>query len=209
MIQTRVDSVRGCGWRQPGGLYLVSDDLAGSCGRLPFPLVVCPCCGEGISFSRAWSWVDVAKLAKAIVCDWPPKYCDECLMRNPPERAGLIWIGREFYSPQAFTFEAAGQGVSRRIKSVPRGFVVGETWVALAHVDAIATKHIPGTTGRRKGTPGIFHLFKPQAIEYVVTGDETQKELEALIVRGITPVRIEKLETREMDLGDTTEGNHV
>ena len=202
MIQTRVDSKRGCGWRKPGGLYLIAEGLADSCGRLPIPLDVCPCCGEGIKFSRSWTWIDLAKIAKWRGCRESPNRCLACPLGNPPERAGLIWIGREFYSPQGFTSESARLGVSRRIKSVPRGFVVGETWVALAHVDAIA-RDIPMTSGATDivlATPGIFHLFRPQAIEYFVTGEESEKELEALIVRGVTPIRIERNETQEMDL---------
>lgn len=41
--------------------------------------------------------------------------------------------------------------------------------------------------------PGILHAFKPTAVEYVVTGRETDADLERLERRGITPVRIERV----------------
>lgn len=42
-------------------------------------------------------------------------------------------------------------------------------------------------------TPGIFQMFQPQAIEYVVKGDETDDELEKLAKRGFTLVKIERV----------------
>jgi hypothetical protein len=50
------------------------------------------------------------------------------------ERYGLIWVGEAFYgNPQRFLDEAATMGISRRIAAVPRGFVLGEDYVLLAH----------------------------------------------------------------------------
>ena len=50
--------------------------------------------------------------------------------------------------------------------------------------------------------PGIFQAFRPTAIEYVVTGKETEEEIEKLIERGITPVEIVRgPENTELELG--------
>ena len=38
--------------------------------------------------------------------------------------------------------------------------------------------------------PGIFHAFRPSAIEYIVTGEETTEELEAMEKRGFTLVEV-------------------
>ena len=81
-IHKRVEGKRGCGFRKPGGLYMVSA-VSAPCGKLPTPLDICP------------------------------------------------------------------------------------TW-------------------------GIFHAFKPSAIEYVVHGGESADELERLEKRGITLVDVEK-----------------
>jgi hypothetical protein len=184
-IQTRHDQKRGCGWRKPGGYYLVASGLATPCGRLPIPLTVCPCCSAGIKFCRGWTWINLAQIAAAAkqTCLEPTR-CGQCPMDAKIERAGLLWIGEKFYSPEAFTAEAARLGVSRRISTVPREFKAGETWIALAHIKA-------ARDGEGEPAPGIFHLFRPRAIEYVVKGDETAEEIDRLVKRGITPVKVE------------------
>jgi hypothetical protein len=207
MIQDRFDKIRGCGWRKPGGLYLVTPRLNAPCCKLPLPLTVCPCCGEGIRLARGWTWVNLNAL-------FPHKRCEselmQCPLKNvghlhtPPEhfnRVGLIRIGEKYY-PEVSDFleESAELGVSRRITAVPKGFVLGETWVALAHKKAVTTTllDISEVDGFRiEGsstihTPGIFTVFKPTAIEYITTGEETEEVLQNLIERGITPVRIVK-----------------
>jgi hypothetical protein len=52
----------------------------------------------------------------------------------------LLWIGRGHYSPDAFLKESRELGVSRRIAALPKGLVLGETWVLLAHLDAVPPK---------------------------------------------------------------------
>jgi hypothetical protein len=42
--------------------------------------------------------------------------------------------------------------------------------------------------------PGIFQAFKPQRIEYIVKGTESDDELQSMIDRGITPVRVERVD---------------
>ena len=105
-------------------------------------------------------------------------------------RAGLLWIGEAFYAtPQAFMREAARMGISRRITAVPRDFQPGRTWVLCAHRSAIAP-----ATRAADPTAGVFTLFRPTAVEYVVRGDETEPELERLVERGIQPVRVQRAE---------------
>jgi len=120
------------------------------------------------------------------------------------ERAGLIWIGEQHYkTPREFMAEAERMGVSRRITAVPRDFVVGETWVLLGHRKAIeracsecgdeAVPDIECPVCEGSGyehRPGIITAFRPTAIEYVVKGDETEEEIEALEKRGLTPVKV-------------------
>src|SRR5215813_4681459 len=104
------------------------------------------------------------------------KDCGACPLADAKiQRAGLIWIGEQFYkSPEDFMREADILGISRRIKSVPHGFELGKTWVAVAHMRAIPDVET------KKARPGIFRLFRPQAIEYVVKGNETKDELDKL-----------------------------
>jgi hypothetical protein len=196
-IQLRQDHKRGCGWRQPGGIYLVSDGVAVPCGKLPIPLTICPTCHHGIHPSRGWTWIDGGALIAGHPCEYEQmaeRHClPFCVLREPPfGRVGLLWIGGQFYTPREWMAEAQALGVSRRISAVPKDFKLGETWVFVAHREAI-----PSPDG--KGEPGVFHLFQPTAIEYVVKGTETEEKLAALERRGITPVRIERIgeEARE------------
>jgi hypothetical protein len=176
-----VNAKRGCGYRKKGGLYLFSSSGFVSCHKLPIPLTVCPCCSAGIKFSRGWTWIsDMLLQSKAC----PKKQClkKQCVpFDGSVEKLGLIWIGKEFYKKTSdFTKEANEMGISRRIKSIPRGFKVGETWVALAHIHAITD------FDNKKQSAGIFAVFKPERIEYIIKGDETPEFLQGLEERGIT-----------------------
>jgi len=142
-------------------------------------------------------------------CDRVPETCEACPLGRPAGKVGLIWVGEEFYkTPADFLWEAARQGVSRRVSSVPKGFALGHTLVAVAHRKAMTVPCLEcmhqdqfrlvredeelcpcGGTGIRYQA-AIFHVFMPQAIEYVVKGDETEEELDALVKRGITPVKV-------------------
>lgn len=199
-ITVSQEGPRGCGYRKEGGLYLVSGSLSASCGKLPAELCVCPACGQGIKPARGWTWIQPKELFGADSCMIYPQACEDCPMGlSAPERAGLIWIGKTFYpTAESFLEEARTMGVSRRIKSVPRGFEVGVDWVFLAHREAVP---VPGQ-GRR---PGVIAVFRPTRIEKIVgvvsdsrTGEiagelPSEAELEALQKRKITPVIVERL----------------
>lgn len=118
--------------------------------------------------------------------------------------AGLIWVGERYYpTPDDFRHEASTLGISRRIPAVPRDLVLGVTWVLLAHRLAIPAVHAddcPSVGERTRTTecevecadaiPGIFYAFRPQRVEYVVTGNESEDELEALEGRGLSLVEV-------------------
>lgn len=281
-VRTSVEGARGCGFRKPGGLYLVSGGLSEECPLLPIEMEVCPTCGEGVKPARGWTWVDGAKLIPPVehgtpehnaVCPlapegrwiaaqpdgeirpgveglrdipaaWEARLDDEGNALSRIGRCGLIWIGEQHYkTPQDFMREANTMGVSRRIVAVPKGFEVGQTWVLLGHrkatekacsecgdlperpdavavldmadapdglkeaaADALSTGPDPecpacnGTGYEHK--PGIITAFKPTAVEYVVKGDETEEEIEALEKRGIELVKVERLGEQEaMEVG--------
>lgn len=136
-----VEAKRGCGFRKVGGLYLVSGRATMACCKLPVPLTVCPCCGQGIKQTRGWTWVNPAKLLgdkKCLASDLSQIACPAAYPARMGERAGLLWVGRQFYpTPESFDREAAAMGVSRRITTIPHGFEVGKTWILFAHPDTI------------------------------------------------------------------------
>lgn len=195
-IPTLKETARGCGFRKPGGLYFRAEGRGRSCGLLPIPLERCPTCGGGIKFSRGWTWIDVAALGARATQECKLERDDACgdcpLADAKIQKAGLLWIGEKFYNATTdFLKEADRMGISRRIHSIPRNFKLGETWIALAHIHAIPPAELK--LGEGKATAGIFQLFKPTAIEYVIKGDETEEELEVMTARGITPVEVEPI----------------
>lgn len=193
-IETRIEGKRGCGYRKPGGLYLVGPPTGQDCCKLPFPLNICQCCGAGIRPARAWTWVDSTALIGDEVCthprglEWqhdPSHQAKPCPLENGLGTAGLVWIGEKFYpTPEIFLQEAREMGISRRIGAVPKDFKLGETWVLLAHRKGCVVDN----DGEQDLGAAIFSVFKPTAVEYVVKGDETEEDLERIVKRGLTPI---------------------
>jgi|HubBroStandDraft_2_1064218.scaffolds.fasta_scaffold00990_3 hypothetical protein len=232
-----IEAKRGCGYRKVGGLYLVGGGLSAPCDRMPYPLDRCRTCGGGVKFTRGHTWlqpdffkphtnVNTAPLrlapgesrptnqelltrAIAMSCK-DDSACPVCRNREDFGPHLLLWIGRGHYSPDAFLKESRELGVSRRIAALPKGFVPGETWVLLAHLDAVpvnedricarcnsdraahayAGQEVENVDGSKyrvcdefqapKPTPGIFCAFVPRAVELIL------KESDA------TPERVEK-----------------
>lgn len=215
-VHTRVERARGCGFRKPGGLYLVGPPSSSPCGKLPIPLERCPTCDQGIKPSRGWQWVSWAPLVASRTCHAGAE-CATCPasfeVAQAIGRVGLLWIGEKFYgTPAEFMREALEMGVSRRIKAIPREFEIGRSWVALAHrmgkcegCSGTGTYHkledengpdlsVKCEACDGQGTvkrPAIFSFFQPQAIEYVVKGTESEEELDQFEKRGLTLVNVQ------------------
>jgi hypothetical protein len=191
VIEDRYDRKRGCGWRKPGGIYLVGSGEGFPCGRLPIELTVCPCCGEGIRPMRTGlTYVDGDKLKQQKPCESGAEGCPHCPLSDAFTlgKTGLVWVGGAYYpTPESFIAEAKEQGISRRLPGFPKNFKVGETWVFLAHRKAVPA------TGDAPEKPGVFYVFKPTAIEYVVKGDEDPEKLERRQRQGCTLVRVHRM----------------
>ena len=208
-----VEQKRGCGYRKVGGLYLVGSGIGVPCDRLPFALTVCTCCGQGVKQALGFTWIDVAKffngphlLPVGIGSVAPPEklwncYCNgsKCPLCFHPEtlgKAGLLWIGEKFYkTPDLFVKEGINLGFSRRIKAIPHGFKVGETWIMLAHSKTISvTETIQTADGSQDVTsfkPGIFYVWLPQRLERIRTESERDsKDVQADAKRGIQAVYV-------------------
>jgi hypothetical protein len=141
--------------------------------------------------------VDADALFAPRPCDNPK--CIACPLARGVGRAGLLWIGDCYYpTPQSWIDEAKEQGVSRRIKAIPQGFKLGETWVLVAYRKATTTFLAPLEPGEQK--PAIFRAFRPARIEYIVRADDAEKKLAELAARGVTLVRDEAPETAALPL---------
>jgi len=113
--------------------------------------------------------------------------------------AASATTGKRFYkTPAEFQQEGRSLGFSRRIKSLPRQFKVGETWVLLAHPKTIetlepivteGTQAVIGEQMERVWKPGIFTLWRPSRIEKILSESQRDtEETQKLIEQGITPV---------------------
>lgn len=200
-VLTRVEPRRGCGYRKAGpggvGIYLVGGYGGERCERLPYPIHKCPTCGHGIKRSRSWTWVDPREFfegpphcsSKGPGMDqhyhWACPLCSPERVFRPDDATaengkavsdglGLLWIGEKHYPTVAdFAEEAARMGVSRRLPSIPKGFVPGKTWVALVHPKAI----LQGRLGEdAEHVPGIFHVFRPSGVDLVIDDPENVPE---------------------------------
>lgn len=197
-VEDRVEKERGCGYRKPGGLYLVGGKLSAPCGKLPIELDVCPCCNGGIKQSRGFTWVSSQLVEKAACSKSGCK--TGCSAFSNQSEYGLLWIGEGYYpNVSDYTREAAAQGISKRIKFIPKKLVVGQTWVLLAHPRAI-TCFTDDPENPVEYKKGIFSAFIPERIEYVVKGTESEDELNDLEKRGLTLVRVIKEESVQMSI---------
>lgn len=180
-----IEAKRGCGYRKVGGLYLVGGDIMTPCDRLPIILDICPCCGAGVKYTRGWTWIQPAKLFKGnhgLGCTCGPG-CPACFCEQhfrleddgawATGKAGLLWIGKQFYkTPEAFRREGIEQGISRRISTLPRNFKLGKTYIFFAHIEgAERPVEVNGQIVKEK-CPGIFSGFMPRKIERLVKQSE-------------------------------------
>jgi hypothetical protein len=97
-----------------------------------------------------------------------PDECASCPVGGalPDGKHGLLWVGGAFYkTPADFTTEARRMGVSRKLSALPRGFKLGETWVYLAHREAL------GLPDSEQRIAGIFSAFKPTGVDLVIEID--------------------------------------
>ena len=217
-ISESLEGPRGCGYRdKPGALYMMSGPVSGSCGKLPHDLEICSACGGGIKPSPGWTWINIGELLGDKKCfkhtgEFEAE-CKQCPLRNPmgrisgrplpgvakgvdypdtPGECGLLWIGGKFYKdPASFLNEAAVMGISRRISAVPKGFVMGETYVALAHREAVWKQKDTYYLG---AVPGIFAMFQPIRIDVICNRTESDETINAYHARGLTPVHVTKVD---------------
>jgi len=143
---------------------------------MPWPLTVCPCCGGGIKFARGFTWINPIELLKGEpACD-PIEaghrhaicpFCNTAAVAG--DRAGLMWVGEKYYTPESFVEESRTMGLSKRISAVPLEFEFGRHWVLLAHKKGLSRMEID-ERGQYQVThqPAIFFAFRPSQVEIVI-----------------------------------------
>jgi hypothetical protein len=217
------ETIRGCGYRHVGALYLCGDYISVPCDRLPYPLDICPTCGGGIKVSRGFTKINPLRLfSYHQPCKDKIRPCFVCDPQD--EEAFIMGVGEKYYkTPDDFMAEAHRLGVSKCIPFIPKELELGKTIVYLAHPKACQVKESPvlqqamaiinGTgapyglgdettqprlveTEKVERRLGIFSASIPQRVEKLIwETDATPEELEKLNKRGITPVIIKNGDT--------------
>jgi len=216
---------RGCGYRKIGGLYLVCDPgLELHCDGLPLELKACDCCGFVPPFSRNLQRIHAQYISQAEenlhVQKYPfragkngkdeggegcycPESCPICgtIALDPDEDTmpvfGLMFVGKQGYTPSTFIKEAFQMGVSKRIPDIPSWLKFNETWILLAHneVPKVSLEEIKSNglhTVEPELIQAVFYAFKPSRVEMPVwKGSLTDQQILKLEEQGITPVFLE------------------
>jgi hypothetical protein len=102
--------------------------------------------------------------------------------------------------------ESARMGVSKHIPHhaktglpiIPDYVTIGESWVFLVH-PKVPYGMFENDEGEMEmlNLPAIFSAFVPTHVEYVVQGDETKEQLDKIVERGITLVKVERKQEEE------------
>ena len=201
-----IEQKRGCGYRKVGSLYLIGGGMAVPCDALPLLLIPCETCGFELPFLRSIMMLKSSFIGyltkehglmdregelKPCTCS---SACPICFPENLGEKAGLMWVGNRYYSPQAFIKEAISMGVSKKIATIPKDLLIGKTWIVLAHKKVPFYKEIEGGMrlyDAKPNKPAIFYAFKPTGIEKLIWKSEATAEvIRDLEDRGITPVLV-------------------
>jgi hypothetical protein len=189
-VKVMIQHTRGCGVRKVGGLYLYcSPGVAQNCYRLPMPLPeACPCCGEEIRFLRSVRminpkkmWGDCNKTVQEHAC-----HAHKCYVCFPPEKAGLMWVGKE-YTPDQFVKESFAIGTSKRVPRIPKTLKIGDR-LFLAHHNALPEIDEHGIPNLERD--GIFFATTITEFHQIVSEKQAQDEefIDKLVTIGITPV---------------------
>ena len=201
-MSASAEQKRGCGYRAIGGLYLVSDPgFQLQCNGLPLKLEPCQCCGFEPVFNRNLQRINPKYIAHIRA----PHQCYDCSCWKDcpicyPQKSGsygLMFVGKQSYTPSSFIKEAYAQGVSKRIPEIPSWLKLGETWVFLAHnqthtVSLAELKNNGLLMKEAKTMKAIFYGFKPQRVEMPIwKGDLSDEGISRLEKKGITPVLLE------------------
>lgn len=226
------EAARGCGYRTEEATYLVTDDPMDPCHRLPIPLPPCEHCErKWQARAFTWFPTRLIGSGTCdLHCETCSMARPQLIMGE--RAGLIWVGEQHYETPADFMAEARERGISRRIQTVPNGFKLGETWILLAHVKACAMEcptcegtgavhqtgrdefesagsveddgamGCPNCDGGNVKGPAIFTAFKPRQIQYVCTGEETEAELESLVSRGLTPVRVRKMDDDGNEIQD-------
>jgi len=222
-----IEKRRSCGFRKIGKIYLVGEGIFAPCDRLPFVLKPCECCGHVPTQNRGVSRlhrkylggqhyvikeaIDGERRFAPCSCE---SICPICYPDDIPEDklidgefVCLMWVGSRYYTARSFAREADEMGVCKAINQLPKGLVLGKTWILLAHPEVpiyIDPQYLKALEGWKLGEeardklapvpperPAIFYAFTPKRVEMLLSESEcTPEKLKEYAERGITIIPV-------------------
>lgn len=158
----------------------------------------CPVCFFGTGYHALKA--EIARLRKEILTLKEPFRSEQekelaKKERDLPKVFYLMFVSKDFYTPESFIEESRKLGISKRVaaNSLPKGFVVGKDWVFLAHG---TVKFYPVVDGEVQADPriatGIFHAFRPQRLEVLMWKGTDAQTIADYEEAGYTVVLLEK-----------------
>lgn len=213
-------------WQECGLLPIALDIPCVCCGRGVIAQKVEKSGAITYLLPRSLHRVNIRMLAEPYFSRCDCSLCHTCAFKQV-EWVYMIGVGHKHYPNKIdFVREALSQGISKRINALPNDFKVGETWVALAHPRGVtrqgglsgevvyreeSEEELPLAVVTDDGVlvandmryaPAIFGLFKPNRVEYVLSGEESDDFIDNLVKKGITPVMVMRQEDIQLELNN-------
>jgi hypothetical protein len=187
-IKVMPQVTRGCGVRKVGGLYIFCEGKQSECYRFPMALPEeCPCCGEKLRQIRSIRIIDPHKLWGDCTDVTHPCHKYKCFVCFPPKKAGLMWVGKEYYTPEHFVIEAGCHGVSKRIPALPVNLGIGDR---LYFVHNEAFPRVDENMRKIENRAGVFFASTITAFHKIINEKQADdaEYINGLVESGITPV---------------------
>lgn len=189
MIEFRQEKARGCGYRVPGGYYMVAGPRSFlTCPWLPRKIKPCPTCKHVLKFSRAVQLVRACEIKHIVQCsgalgklpitECPGEYFSCPLIPENWASSFLVsFIGRGYYIDwDHFRTEAEEIGISRRLNGKPKWWDGKSVHWCLMVYDG-----------------QVFAVAHIDAIEYVVKESDGMDVFQHLVEKDITPVNVQRV----------------
>jgi hypothetical protein len=122
---------RGCGYRKPGGLYLVNDGPGVPCDRLPVPIAPCACCGFEPNQIRSHQWLPGRFLGDHVLQAF--RTGDETRNEDPYDRFPIGWRACSDHKSRRWSEQAGGFVTGRDPICVPSDEPRLLMWVGKKH----------------------------------------------------------------------------
>lgn len=186
IIETIDVAPRGCGLRQQGGFYMIGSSATAFNSFFPKPLQ-CACGLEIIRPSRSAQHFFPGRIWPSVTIEGPANRLGITFPAD--EKAWALTIDVKNYpTPEEFFREAREMGISRRLNNgMPKGFEIGKSHAFIIHSKGMLSQ---GEDGKDVYKPAFVGVFKPEAIQYVVSGSESAAYLKSLVDKGITLVNV-------------------